>query len=51
MAVTKNSAQNNVNIFHSWKGVFTQDQVKLQGLDGQTDETNLHQAHFKEAVQ
>ena len=32
------------------KGVFTQDQVKLQGLDGQTDETNAHQAHFKEAV-
>ena len=25
--------------------------VKLQGLKGQTDETNAHQAHFKEAVQ
>jgi len=45
------SPKQRFNIFHSWKGVFTQDQVKLQGLDGQTDETNAHQAHFKEAVQ
>ena len=26
-------------------------QVKLQGLKGQTDETNSHQVHFNEAVQ
>ena len=31
--------------FHMWQT------VKLQGLKGQTDETNSHQAHFKEAVQ
>ena len=53
MAVTKNClAQNNIStyfnhgrVFHMWQT------VKLQGLKGQTDETNSHQAHFKEAVQ
>ena len=42
MAVTQNSAQNKIS---------TCFKVKLQGLKGQTDETNSHQAHFKEAVQ
>ena len=54
MAVTKNcSAQNNISsyistmegCFHMWQT------VKLQGLKGQTDETNSQQAHFNEAVQ
>ena len=43
MAVTKNcSAQNKIS---------TCFKVKLQGLNGQTDETSSHQADFKEAVE
>ena len=50
MAVTQNcSAQNNVSTYFTHGRVCSHvanDQVKLQGLKGQTDETNSHQAHF-----
>ena len=55
MAVTQNClAQNNISTSFTHGRLFSHvanGQVKLQGLNGQTDETNAHQAHFKEAVQ
>ena len=53
MAVTQNCSPKTTfqhvstmeGCFHMWQT------VKLQGLKGQTDETNSHQAHFNEAIQ
>ena len=55
MAVTQNClAQNNISTCFNHGRVFphvANGQVKLQGLNGQTDETNSHQTHFNAAVQ
>ena len=55
MAVTQNClAQNNISTYFTHGRLFSHvanGQVKLQGLNGQTDETNSQQAHFNAAVQ